>query len=105
MAVSDCPMDDRLRVLVEAAAEAMNNAAVHSGAAEVSVYAEVGPEEVRVYVRDQGRGFDPVGVPPDRRGIVDSIRGRMERGGGAATISSERDEGTEVQLRMPRKGP
>jgi signal transduction histidine kinase len=53
-------------------------------------------------VRDEGKGFDPERVPPDRRGIADSIRGRMQRHGGGATVLSTPGEGTEVQLRMPR---
>ncbi len=101
--VGDCPMDDRLRALVDAAGEAAGNAAKHSGAGAVSVYGEVEPEAVRVYVRDQGRGFDPDAVPADRRGIAESIRGRMERHGGAATIASGQREGTEVQLELPRR--
>jgi len=101
--VGDCPMDNSLRSLVEAAAEGMSNAARHSGAAVVSVYAEVGPEDVRVYVRDQGSGFDLAAVPAGRRGIAESIEGRMHRHGGSATIGSEPGEGTEVFLSMPRR--
>ena len=67
------------------------------------MYAETGPEDIRVYVRDQGTGFDPSAVPPNRRGIADSIRGRMARSGGTAAIDSVQDEGTEVLLRLPRR--
>jgi signal transduction histidine kinase len=103
--VKDCPVDGRLRAAIEATSEAMTNAAVHSGTPSISVYAEVDPIEVRVYVRDRGRGFDVSGVPPDRRGIADSIRGRVHRAGGEAIVSSEPGEGTEVQIRMPRTRP
>jgi signal transduction histidine kinase len=101
--VGDCPLDDRLRAVVDAAGEALSNAAKHSGARAVSVYVEVGPHTVQLYVRDQGRGFVPGSLAPDRRGISDSIVGRMERHGGVATIASEPAEGTEVHLRMPRR--
>ena len=100
--VGDAPLDERARALVEACQEAANNAARHSGAALVAVYVEVEPDQLTAYVRDQGKGFDPGQVPPDRRGIADSIKGRMRRHGGAATITSAPGEGTEVQLRMPR---
>jgi signal transduction histidine kinase len=53
-------------------------------------------------VRDEGKGFDPDDVPADRRGIADSIRGRIRRHGGTVTILSAPGEGTEVQLRLPR---
>ena len=101
--VGDAPLDDRVQALVHACAEAMNNAARHSGVTAVSVYVEVEDDAITVYVRDQGRGFDVAAVPDDRRGIAESIRARMARFGGSATISSSVSEGTEVQLRLARK--
>jgi signal transduction histidine kinase/phage shock protein PspC (stress-responsive transcriptional regulator) len=101
--VGDCPLDDQLRAVVAACGEAVTNAARHSGAKEVSVYVEVQPGAVEAYVRDQGRGFDPGSVPRDRRGIAESIVGRMQRSGGAAAIVSRPGEGTEVKLSLPRK--
>jgi signal transduction histidine kinase len=53
-------------------------------------------------VRDRGRGFDPAAVPGDRRGLAESIHGRMARRGGSATVRSVPGEGTEVSLTMPR---
>jgi signal transduction histidine kinase len=54
-----------------------------------------------VFVRDRGPGFDPAGVPPDRRGLRESIVGRMERNGGRARVtSSPGGGGTEVELAM-----
>ncbi len=55
-----------------------------------------------VFVRDRGSGFDRAAVPGDRRGIAESIEGRLERAGGRATIASTPGEGTEVELRLPR---
>ena len=68
----------------------------------VSLFAEVEPEAVSVFVRDRGRGFDPAAVPDDRKGLAESVRARMERRGGSATIRSVPGEGTEVVLTMPR---
>jgi signal transduction histidine kinase len=68
----------------------------------VSVFAEVEPGEVSVYVRDRGCGFDPAEVPLDRKGLAESVQARMARRGGTAAIRSVKDEGTEVTLRMPR---
>lgn len=98
----DAALDDRLAQLVLAVREAMANAARHSGAAEVSVYAEVEPESVAVFVRDRGAGFNREAVGADRRGIAESIEARMQRTGGSATITSSPGNGTEVELRMPR---
>jgi len=101
--VGDLPLDDALRAFVSAAAEAVVNAAKHSGCETVSSYVEVEPDVVVAYVRDDGRGFDLAGVPADRRGIAHSIRGRMERYGGTAEIETAPGEGTEVTLRLPRR--
>ena len=101
--VGDCPLNDRLRALLDAAREATVNAAKWSGAPEVSVYAEVERHAVTVFVRDRGRGFDPGDVPEDRQGITQSIRARMARFDGTATIRSAPGQGAEVELSMPQR--
>ena len=99
--VGDAPLDERSEALVAAAREALTNAAKFAGdAATVSVYAEAGPDQAQVFVRDRGPGFDPGAVPPDRRGLRESIVGRMERHGGSATVHSSPGEGTEVELSL-----
>ncbi|MFC5992732.1 PspC domain-containing protein [Pseudonocardia hispaniensis] len=97
---ADRPLDDDLRALVLATREAMVNAAKHAGVGEISVYVEVEADEVNVFVRDRGVGFDPDAVPADRHGLSDSIRGRMERHGGTVRLRSAAGEGTEVHLSM-----
>jgi len=100
--VGDCPIDDRLFALVAASREALSNAARHSGAKVVSAFLEVEPHQVTVFVRDRGCGFDPERIPADRRGIAESIQGRLSRNGGKAAIRSNPGEGTEVELVMAR---
>jgi signal transduction histidine kinase len=100
----DRTLDDGLRALVLATREAMVNAAKHAGVDEVSVYAEVEPDEVNVFVRDRGAGFDPDAVPDDRHGLADSVRGRMARHRGTVRLRTRQGEGTEVHLRMPVDG-
>ena len=97
--VGDCAMTERHEALVQAAREAMLNAARHGGGA-VSVYLEVTDGAAEVFVKDRGPGFDPDAVPADRLGVRESIVGRMNRHGGTATINSTQD-GTEVRLRLP----
>jgi signal transduction histidine kinase len=101
--VGDCELDEPLRALLDAAREATVNAAKWSGADQVSIYAEVEPDTVELYVRDRGEGFDRAAVPADRRGIAQSIESRVARCGGEAVIRSAPGEGTEVQLFMPRR--
>ena len=103
--VGDAEIDEHLRGLVNACAEAVANAAVHSGTTAISVFVEVEDGVVNAFVRDQGAGFDPAVVPADRRGIADSIVGRMERHGGTATVTSRPGAGTEVVLTLPRREP
>lgn len=98
--VGDYPVDDRARSTVAAATEALVNAAKHSGADRVSVFLEVSDVALEVYVTDQGSGFNPDGVPNDRKGIAESIRSRMEKIGGEVEIESETGEGTDVMLRL-----
>ena len=98
----DVPLDDRVEALVLAAREAIANAAKHSGADEVSAFVDVGDDEIAIYVRDRGRGFDPEAIPAGAHGIAESIRGRMSRAGGTATLTSSAD-GTEVELRLGRQ--
>ncbi len=99
--VGDLPSGDRTTPLVLAAREAMVNAAKHSGAAKVDVYAELGQELAEVFVRDRGAGFDVDGVGEDRLGVRRSIVDRMRRHGGRADIRTAPGEGTEVRLSVP----
>jgi signal transduction histidine kinase len=100
--VGDCTLDDDLRELVAAGREATVNAAKWSGAPTVSLYAEVEPEAVSIFVRDRGKGFAPEEIGADRRGVSESIRGRVARHGGQATVRTTLGQGTEIALVMPR---
>ena len=101
--VGDAPLDERSRALVAAAREAAVNAAKWSGAELVSIFAEVEPDEISVFVRDRGRGFEPAAVARDRKGISESIKARVTRNGGTATVRSSPGQGTEVALKMTRR--
>lgn len=100
--VGDCELDEDLEATLAAAREATVNAAKWSDSDAVSLFAEVEPESVSIFVRDRGRGFDPDAVSADRKGLAESVRARMTRRGGSATIRSAPGEGTEVTLTMAR---
>jgi signal transduction histidine kinase len=102
VAVGDCPLDEHGGAVVAAAREAMLNAAKFAGEAPVSVYAEVADERIQVFVRDRGAGFDPTAVPQARRGVRESIVGRMRRAGGRASVHALPDGGTEVEITIDR---
>jgi signal transduction histidine kinase len=100
--VGDAELTPELTALVRASREAMVNAARHSGAERIDVYAEVDDELASVYVRDRGSGFDPDAIDPDRMGLRRSIVERVERAGGQAIIRSSPGAGSEIRLEMHR---
>ncbi|HET9519249.1 MAG TPA: ATP-binding protein, partial [Actinoplanes sp.] len=99
--VGDAACDERVGALVAAAREALVNAARHAGVQTVSLYAEVEDDELSVFVRDRGAGFELDGVQDHRHGVRGSIMGRMQRHGGRAEIRTAPGDGTEVRLTLP----
>ncbi len=97
--VGDRAPDAGTAALLQATREALVNAVVH-GRPPVSAYLEVGDEQVEVFVRDHGDGFDLDDIPSDRFGVRESILGRVRRRGGTATVTCK-DSGTEVHLVVP----
>ncbi len=102
VAVGDCDLDESASSVLAAAREAMLNAAKFAGERPISVYAELSPARIQVFVRDRGAGFDPGAVPAERRGVRESIVGRMQRAGGRASVRSSAEQGTEVELALER---
>jgi signal transduction histidine kinase len=103
VAVGDFETNADVLALVAAGREAAINAARWSDAATISIFAEVEPQAITLFVRDRGKGFDVDAVPSDRQGIALSIRQRMLQHGGTASLKSALEVGTEVQLALPRK--
>ena len=113
--VGDCPLGGRpqaaqsgaqsggqsgVEAAVLAAREAMVNAARHSGAPQISVFAEVEGGTLTIFVRDRGAGFTLGEIPSGRIGVRESIIGRMERAGGVARVRTAPGRGTEVELQV-----
>ncbi|MFD9946812.1 sensor histidine kinase [Nonomuraea sp. NPDC059023] len=86
------------RAITDAAGEAFTNVRRHSGTKHVTVRLSGDARALRLDVADRGKGFSARDVPGTRRGVRESIRGRMERVGGTATITSAAGEGTQVLL-------
>ncbi|MFL5906511.1 MAG: sensor histidine kinase [Solirubrobacterales bacterium] len=99
--VGDAPIDERMEALVAATREALTNAAKFASSdGPVRLYAEIEGREAKVFVDDRGPGFDLDAIPSERRGVRESIIGRMKRNGGRVEIRSRPGEGTEVELVM-----
>ncbi|MFD5268968.1 sensor histidine kinase [Streptomyces sp. NPDC058335] len=88
--------------LADAVAEALTNVVRHAGTTSAQVRAQPAGAGVVVDVLDGGRGFDPATVPAHRRGLRESITGRMAAVGGAASIETRPGDGVHVMLRWPR---
>jgi signal transduction histidine kinase len=99
--VGDAALDERGEALVAAAREAVVNAAKFGAGTPVAVFARAGEDRLTVFVRDRGPGFDLDEVPADRRGVRESVVGRMARHGGTAAVRSQPGVGTEVELELP----
>lgn len=84
--------------------QAVENAARHSGAAHVTVFAEEDGEVLAVTVRDSGVGFDynEKALAADGKvGIVKSMKGRIEDLGGEMRVVSAPGAGTEIEFKVP----
>ena len=102
--VGDLAVDDDLAALLAATREALVNVGKHAGTDRADCYVEVETDRVTVFVRDRGVGFDPTAVDDDRHGLRQSVRDRLARHHGGATITSAPGEGTEVELWIERNG-
>jgi len=96
------------RLLLAAARELLANAARHADAANVTIRLKQDDGTVVLGVRDDGRGFDPK-ILADRLANghigLHSQRERIESVGGSLEIRSASGEGTDVEIRVPVRGP
>jgi signal transduction histidine kinase len=87
--------------LVACVGEALRNVERHAGTGQAEVAVSGGAGWAVVKITDRGRGFDPAATPPSRRGIRESITGRMLAVGGRAAIASRPGAGTTVTVSWP----
>ena len=92
------PVADQLAACVS---EALRNVERHAGTGQAEVTVTGGAGWAVVEITDRGRGFDPATTPPSRRGIRESITGRMLAAGGRAAIASRPGAGTTVTVSWP----
>jgi signal transduction histidine kinase len=92
------PVVDQLAACV---GEALRNVERHAGTGQAEVTVSGGAGWAVVEIIDHGRGFDPAATPPSRRGIRESITGRMLAAGGRAAIVSRPGAGTTVTVSWP----
>jgi ligand-binding sensor domain-containing protein/signal transduction histidine kinase len=83
--------------------EAMVNAFRHAKGRSIEVEVDYASWELRLRIRDDGRGIDPKILEGGRPGHIGlaSMRERAERVGGQLDIISGPGAGTEIELRVP----
>ena len=81
--------------------EALNNAAKHGGAHHAHVRVVEDDSTVRVTVRDDGRGFDPI-AHTDGFGLL-GMRERVELLQGTLEVISSPGEGTTIDVAFPAR--
>jgi len=113
------PRDIRFRIIVEGppvplqpavrndvyriGREALVNAFRHSRASNIELELEYAVNQLRLLVRDNGRGIGPEALRSGRNGHsgLSGMRERAERIGGTLKVSSGGTCGTEVELNVP----
>jgi signal transduction histidine kinase len=90
--------------LLMAVKEALNNAAKHSGATELTLQIHWHDERLIIVVRDNGKGFDPAMADPRRNGLPNMAQ-RMKELGGHCVISSQSTQGCRVEFSVPLQHP
>jgi signal transduction histidine kinase len=81
--------------LYRIAQEALNNVARHAAATQVTVGLHFAPEQVKLRIADNGRGFDLDKAPTDHLGLK-IMRERAAAVGAHLTLQSEIGAGTEI---------
>ncbi len=83
--------------------EALRNAVKHSGAHEVSVRLQCGPESLAMTIIDDGVGFDVERMWGSGLGLI-SMSERLEPVGGTLKIRSTPGAGTRLEVTVPYLG-
>jgi signal transduction histidine kinase len=89
--------------IVRVAAEALRNSFRHASPTRIEVEIHYDERELRLRLRDNGKGMDPILAENGREGHY-GLQGMRERAkliGGKLTFWSRLDAGTEVELRVP----
>jgi signal transduction histidine kinase len=93
-------LDETFLVLREAA----RNALFHAGPTTLIINVDITPHEIRAFVEDDGRGFDPC-QPSDSGGLgLSSMCERATLLGGRLSVRSRPGHGTHIDFAVPLGG-
>jgi len=88
--------------LYRVAQEALHNTIKHARASQVNVRLGRTAEAIILEIRDNGRGFDPLGSFPGHLGLL-SMQERVKNLGGVLSIESTPGQGTTICARVPAR--
>lgn len=84
--------------------EAMNNTLRHSGASEAWLGIRMISGELRITLRDNGRGFDPDAAKSNGGNGLSNMRARVARTGGTIEFRTSPGDGTEISIAVSFSG-
>jgi signal transduction histidine kinase len=89
------------RELFRIAQQALTNVHQHASARNVSITLRCNSRGSTLTVEDDGVGFDPRRVDPDRHGLV-GMKERARLALGTLRLTSSKGKGTKIVVRVPR---
>jgi two-component system sensor histidine kinase UhpB len=102
-AAGDAARDLRIDLgvaLFRIAQEALNNVLKHARASAVRIELALAGSQITLTVHDDGRGFDPAGLPRGRLGMT-TMRERAEAAGGQLQVESAPGKGARISATVP----
>jgi len=96
-------MESYLEVMIfRSMQELLHNTITHSQATQLKVQLDMGLQDIRLVVEDNGRGFDYEKVIMETKGLgIKVIRDRTEMLGGEFNIDSAIGQGSRISLSLP----
>jgi signal transduction histidine kinase len=95
----DAQINPNLTAAIEAAREAMANAAKHSGSPNIMLYSEFVNGEAQIHVRDSGSGFIDEKM---KNRVHERLARRVEGVGGLIEIDTAPESGTEITITVDK---
>lgn len=95
----DAEVTATLQAAIDAAREALANAAKHSGSPSISLFSEFVNGQAMIHVRDSGSGFED---PEKKAQVLSRLTDRVQKVGGLIEIDSDASHGTEVTIKVGR---
>ena len=86
--------------LYRIAQEALTNVHKHSGANQVELRLDMAPQQIRLRIEDDGRGFDSEVIPENRFGLI-GLNERAHLLGGQLTLETDPGVGTRLLVTIP----